>query len=451
MKPATSATERKNLLLKHPDVSTWVKDRSPGTAATQLDHLRIFLERSGLDVDGLLHLARKDERKLRNVVLDFIHSQQEAGLKTKYVTNVWWSVRSFLGSVAAAPAWNPTVKSTEADEENASRIVPTHDQVRQIAGAVKSARDRMVVLVLASSGIRIGTFATQNGLADGIRLKHLLDLELDPEPRLARSPSILRVPAFLSKGGKGYYTGITDEAGEAVVTYLKERQRRGEELTPESPLVAPDARGTRESRRSKDGHAFIVRKSLASRVQVAMDTVAPRNLRWTPHSLRAFVSTALEAAESRGLVSRTRREYFLGHALGSTDSLYNLGRTLSPEKVEELRVSYAKCLPLLSLSSRPGDERAAVLEDLVAAVLKAQGAKDDEIAKALEGKLTREEIERIVSSPKAQPVERLVPKEGLSTLLLQGWEFVSPVGNDQAVVRWSRGDFLDTPGGLPSH
>ncbi len=445
MKPTPSATERKSLLLKHADVSTWVKDRSPGTASTQLDHLRIFLERSGLDIEGLLRLARKDERRLRKLVLDFIHSQQEVGLKTKYVTNVWWSVRSFLGSVGAAPAWNPTVKSTEADEENASRVVPTHEQIRHIAGAVKSARDRMVVLILASSGVRIGTFATQNGHADGLRLKNLIDLELDPEPHLERGPPILRVPAFLSKGGRGYYTGITDEAGEAVVTYLKERQRRGERLTPEGPLVAPDARGVRESHRSKDGHVFIVRKSLASRVQAAMDTVAPRNLRWTPHTLRAFVSTALEAAESRGLVSRTRREYFLGHALGSTDTLYNLGRTLSPEKIEELRASYAKCLPALSLSARPGEDRATVLEGVVAALLKEKGVQEDKIAEVLDGKVAGDELERILGSRKAQPVQRVVPMSGVSALLVEGWEFVSALGNDQAVLRWVH----DAPAGFP--
>ncbi len=448
MQPATSAKERTSLLLRQPDVSTWVKDRSAGTAVTQLDHLRIFLERTNLDVDGLLRLARRDERKLRNVVLDFIHSQQESGLKTKYVTNVWWSVRSFLGSVGAAPTWNPTVKSTEADEEDASRVVPTHDQVRQIAGAVKSARDRMVVLLLASSGSRIGTFATQSGRADGLRLKNLIDLELAPEPHFEPMPPILRVPAFLSKGGKGYYTGITEEAAEAVVTYLKERQRRGEKLTVESPLVAPDARGFRESRMSKDGQAFIARKSLASRVQAAMDTVAPKGLRWTPHSLRAFVSTALEAAESRGLVSRTRREYFLGHALGSTDSLYNLGRTLSPEKIEELRTSYARCLPLLALSGRPGD-RATVLEAVVAALLKEKGVEDDRIADVLSGKVAGDELERILGSLKAQPIERVVPTESVQALLLRGWQFVSPVGGDQAVVRWSHDPLAEGSASTP--
>jgi hypothetical protein len=436
MKPASTATERKNLLLKHPDISTWIKGRArPGTGITQLDHVRIFLDHTGLDIDGLVRLASRDARRLKNVVLDFVREEQSQGLKAKYVGNIWWSVRSFLRSVGAAPNWNPPIEDKEADEDNSSRVVPSPEQVRQIANAVKSARDRMVVHILASSGIRIGTFAVQNGDADGLRLKGLIDLNLVPEPHFEKKVPMLRVPAFLSKGKAGYYTGITADAAEATVTYLKERQRRGEKLTPESPLVAPDPRGTRESRRSKDGHAFIVRKSLGSRVQAAMDAVVPKGIRWTPHALRAFASTQFEACEARGLVSRTRREYFMGHALGSVDSLYNLGRPLAPEKIEELRASYAKCLPMLSLSGRPQEERAIALEGAVAAILKRDGVTEAKIAEVLEGKVAGDELERILGSRKAQPIERVVPMTGVSALLLQGWEFVSPLGSDQAVLR----------------
>ena len=436
MKPATTATERKTLLLQHPDISTWIKDRPrPGTATTQLDHVRIFLDRTGLDVDGFVRTAKGDVRKLKNVVLDFVREEQDRGLKAKYVGNIWWSVRSFLRSVGAAPDWNPPVEEKDADEDNASRVVPSPDQVRQIANAVKSARDRMVVHILASSGIRIGTFAVQSGDADGLRLKSLIDLNLEPEPHFENKVPMLRVPAFLSKGKAGYYTGITTDAAEATIAYLKERQRRGEMLTSESPLVAPDARGVRERRRSKDGHAFIVRKSLGSRVQAAMDAVAPKGIRWTPHALRAFASTQFEACEARGLISRTRREYFMGHALGSVDSLYNLGRPLAPEKVEELRASYAKCLPMLSLSGRPKEDRATVLEGVLAALLKEKGVKDDKIAEVLEGKVAGDELERILGSRKAEPIQRVVPTTGVSELLMLGWEFVSPIGSDQAVRR----------------
>ena len=85
MKPATTATERKTLLLQHPDISTWIKDRPrPGTATTQLDHVRIFLDRTGLDVDGFVRTAKGDVRKLKNVVLDFVREEQDRGLKAKY-------------------------------------------------------------------------------------------------------------------------------------------------------------------------------------------------------------------------------------------------------------------------------------------------------------------------------------------------------------------------------
>ncbi|MCI4347147.1 MAG: site-specific integrase [Thermoplasmata archaeon] len=449
MKPEPTATERKALLLRNPDVSVWIKGRPRvGTGVTQLDHLRIFLDRTRLDPEGLIAIARKDPRKLRNVVLDFVREEQDRGLKAKYVVNIWWSVRSFLRSVDAAPDWNPPVEDREADEDT-SRVVPRHEQVREIANAVKSARDRMVVLVLASSGIRIGTLGTQNGEPDGLRLKNLIDLELDPEPHFAKSPPMLRVPAFLSKGKAGYYSGITPDTGEAVIVSLKERLRRGEKLTPDSPLVVPDARGTRESRKSKDGQTFIVRKSLATRIQAAMDTVAPKGIRWTPHSLRAFCSTALEAAEGKGLVSKTRREYFIGHALGSTDSRYNLGRALSPEKVEELRGSYLKCLPALSLTGRREevDIKTELLASLAEAVERATGKKadsnlkGDELAKAIRqilgsvASLTTPAPEPTATAPaKRIGEQRVIDAESVGSYLSAGWTFKSPLNGTKAVV-----------------
>ena len=444
MEPARTATERKTLLLEHPDVKTWVDDRSAGSASTQLDHLRIFLEKCGLDVDRLVGLAMKDERKFKWVVQDFIRDRQESGLSAKYVENIWWSLRSFLRSVNAAPGWNPKVRETAADEEDAARIVPSHDQVRQIADTVKSARDRMIVLLLASSGVRTGTFGNQNGHADGLRLKHLIDLKLDPEPRFEHFPPMLRIPAHLAKSNAAYYTGKNRPADDAEIAYLKERQARGEKLVMDSPLVVPDGRGVRESRKTHDGFEVVMRKSLASRLQAAIDVVFPGDNRPTPHALRAFFSTQLEAAEARGLISRTRRFYFTAHRLGGVDEGYNLSRPLPPSKVEELRREYAKVVPFLE-SGEPKEDRATVLEGVTAAVLKAMGVKDEKIAEVLEGRVAGKELERILDARKAEPVERLVPKDRLSALLHQGWEFVSAVGTDQAVVRWSHGEPVTGP------
>ena len=452
MKPAPTATERKRLLLEHPDISTWIKDRSPGTASVQLDHVRIFLERTGLDVDGLTRLARKDERKLRNVVLDFVHERQAAELKAKYVGNIWWSVRSFLASVGAAPAWNPTVKETGADEEDEARIVPSHAQVSEVASATKSARDRMVVMVLASSGVRIGTFGNQNGHADGLRLKHLIDIRLDQEPHFERTPPMLRIPSHLAKSNEAYYTGITPAAAEAVLVYLKERIKKGEKLVPESPLVVPDGRGVRESRKTADGFEVVMRKSLASRVQAAIDTVFPGKNRPTPHALRAFFSTQLETAEARGAISRSRRFFFTAHRLGGVDEGYNLSRPLPPSKVEDLREDFRRVLPFLELDQRErkgadakGEMKAVLAGALteMAAEGKGNEALEQMVRRLLEHLNGAMPVERVtaataIPSAPSSSTPKPVSRAEAEVLFTQGWKYVD---------RWDEGRVLVAPPG----
>ena len=185
-----------------PDVRSWYNDHAKvGTAVTQLDQLELFLRRTHLELEELVALAKKPPAKrLKEVVNSYVRTEQAAGRRARYVLNVWWGVRSFLASQEAAPEWNPTVEKTEADEDDAARTVPSHEQLRQVASAVKSGRDRAVVYLLASSGIRIGVLATQHPPADGLRLKHLPELEYVREPKFGKVPFAIRVPAHLSKG-----------------------------------------------------------------------------------------------------------------------------------------------------------------------------------------------------------------------------------------------------------
>ena len=446
MAPKPTTAERRATLLRDPDVRVWYKDRAkPSTATTQLDQLELFLRRTGISARELVSLGKNGPKKLKETVNEYVRAEQNAGRKAKYILNVWWGVRSFLKFAEAAPEWNPKVEKTAADEDETARTVPTTDELRQIANAVMSSRDRAVVYLLASSGVRIGVLAAQHDPTDGLRLKHLPDLKLVPEPRFEKVPFAIRVPAFLSKGKNAYYTFGSHEAADAVLAMLKERARGGEELSPDSPLVIPSTRGRSSERVSKDGQPFMIRKALAERVKLAMVRVAPAGAEWSAHTLRAWFSTQMESCESKGLISRTRREFFMGHTLG-VDGDYNLDRPLPPAKIDELRQSYARCEPHLSTGSSPAESRIDVLTDLFAALAKDRGMKDDQIQDALSGRLSKEELERIIGSRKAKPVERLVPKDRLSALSLQGWEFVSPLGSDQAVIRWTRSAALGVSG-----
>jgi integrase len=436
----TTAARRATLLRTRPDVAEWYKGHAKiATATTQLDQLELFLRRTGLDVPDLVESAKKNPKRLKGIVSEYVRTEQAAGRKAKYVLNVWWGVRSFLASIGAAPDWNPKVEKTEADEEDTARTVPTHEQFRQLASAVKSGRDRAVVFLLASSGVRIGALATQFEPADGLRLKHLPELRLGDEPNFEKVPFAIRVPAFLSKGKNAYYTFGSHEAADAVLAMLKERQHGGEVLTLESPLILPDTRGRSSERRAKDGASFMVRKALAERVKLAMGRVSPAGSRWSAHTLRAWFSTQMESCESRGQISRTRREFFMGHSLG-VDGDYNVERPLSPAKLDELRASYARCEAALSTAQASSNTERDMQTRKV--MLRIVGFTEEELAKIdLAGK-TDEEIIQLAENKRSasdvgpiRPGQRAVAVREVGNLLAAGWEYVAPLGVDQAILR----------------
>ncbi len=221
---------------------------------------------------------------------------------------------------------------------------------------------------------------------------------------------------------------------------LKERAHGGERLSPESPLILPETRGRLSERRAKDGASFMVRKALAERIKLAMNRVSPPGSVWSAHTVRAWFSTQMEACESRGLISRTRREFFMGHSLG-VDGAYNVERPLSPSKVDELRASYAKCEGALSTSGAP----AASYDEAVAKALRLLALAKGVPPSQLEGlDLTGKSEEESVAVMRKfgggaslpEPTrEEAVPGEEVPARLSAGWSFISTLNDNLAVLR----------------
>jgi site-specific recombinase XerD len=89
----------------------------------------------------------------------------------------------------------------------------THEEIQQILN-VSDLRTKAVVLLMASSGMRVGALPT-------LRVSHI-------------SPKLVTVYA---KTPQKYITFITPECKSAIDTYLQFRERCGEKITPESPLL----------------------------------------------------------------------------------------------------------------------------------------------------------------------------------------------------------------------
>jgi hypothetical protein len=453
MPPKPTTAKRIESLREEPEVRRWIKDTAVrSTAETQLVGLEIFLRRTGFTPSTLLALAKKDPDGLQDRVVDFLDRELKAGYSQKYSLNLWYAARAFLKKNNAAPAWNPKPKRLDDEEEGGDReVIPTFDQMRQIVN-VLPIRARAAALLMSSSGIRVGVLAAQFE-ADGLRLRHLPELELDgPDaPKFHRSTAFLiRVPKHLSKTGKEYATFGNADAEDALLSYLRSRINGGEKLTPASPVIAADPRGNASGRKAKDGIVFVSRKSLAYTIADPMRRVAPTGVYWHTHLLRKWFSVQMEGCESRGLITKTRREFMMGHT--SVDTRYNLETS---EGVQKLRESYEACVPFLSLSEterKSIDVKAALLANLADRIEKATGKrpdsnlKGDDLANAIRDLLGASEA--APAGPPATPTpppeipvgkpgqQLVVDADAVGGFLGAGWMFKSPLNGSKAVVEW---------------
>lgn len=118
--------------------------------------------------------------------------------------------------------------STETREEDRA---PTKEELRKLISHASSARDRAVIFIASSSGLRIGTL---------LSLK-VGDVNFDYPDIASLTVERKRGRKFGSKrarsSGRYFVTFMTPEAKEALKLYLAERRASGEMVTSDSPLI----------------------------------------------------------------------------------------------------------------------------------------------------------------------------------------------------------------------
>lgn len=116
-------------------------------------------------------------------------------------------------------------------------------------------RQRVVVLLLASTGMRIGVVADIK-LAD---IEKIMSYN-NKQGEKVEIPAIYKIVVY-PKTKQEYVALSTPEAAKSIDRYLEFRKRKGEQLTPNSPLI-------RENFDDKDAHrpqnitTFCLRKVL---------------------------------------------------------------------------------------------------------------------------------------------------------------------------------------------
>lgn len=214
--------------------------------------------------------------------------------------------------------------------------MPTKEELRRLLN-VGSLRDRVIILVSTSSGLRVGTLATLT----------LGDVQLEEEiPRVI----VKREPGRkVSRKMKGFATFITHEAKTMLLQYIEHRKKLGEKITENSPLITSE----REEELGKFLNSHYLSnhwRRLLKRAHLATKNGGP----WHDihlHTLRKYFDTQCINAGVKG----PYKEFWMGH-IGK-----HLAESYFRGEVETHIAEYRKAIPYLSiLAPEPQDYKALV-------------------------------------------------------------------------------------------
>ena len=263
-------------------------------------------------------------------------------LRENRVRNIDWeevrdSFRSYVGKVRTL----------------VNRDAVRKEEIVKILQAAKL-RERALICFAASSGLRVGDTVVN------LKLKHIKDDLWDE----SLTCYMVEVPGEVTKENLPHITFISAEAAQYLRAYLKQRELKGEEITPESflfvtfdgrPIAAATVRNIWGRLCAKAG---IDRKKVAIK--------GKRKFRHSPllkrgylynvrvHSLRKYFKTACSVAG----VDRMASEAMMGHSLSSfgIESVYDF----CVANLEWLRTQYQLVLPAVTFLSEPPSVKSIV-------------------------------------------------------------------------------------------
>ncbi len=297
---------------KNPETEAFLRSlRTDGTRMTYDTAFRLALDGRA---DSFLALARADKKKAENLLLEWVAKAKGSGSTTRtYLA----AIRSLCEFHEVSLNWKKLIKASPKYSQSQDRP-PFLEEIRQIYEPGDT-RLKFAVTLLASSGIRAGAF-------DYFTLK---DLEPDKE----RGIGVLTV----YRGEPEKYTAlVSSECLRNFESYLEERRRAGESLTPDSPLIRQPVNVMER----KDGIIKTDSQNIEGLFVYHWKRAGFQNREFKClHGFRKFFKTRLENAGMKTVIVET----LMGHATGLNAVYYRPSN-------EEMMKEYAKFMPALYIS-----------------------------------------------------------------------------------------------------
>ena len=417
-------------LLENEKVKRWYENlnaKSYLTASTWLRTLGYYCELENTTPDKLLVDIKRIE--FRDKFADFVRRLEKEGKAGSYIVRYKKVLRSFGKFNGKALELDINIAGEHLSPTIEDERVPNKEELGRLLRKA-TARGRVSISLMAYAGLRPESLGNYEG-TDGLRLKDVKGLRLGDNIEFDKIPAMVSVKSMLSKARHQYFSFIGDEGATYIREYLEERRRAGEELDYDSPLLQFDYK--KDYKKKND----FLRTVLVSRE--IRDAIQGAGLKMRPYVLRAYFSTALDIAESKGLISHPWRQFIMGHK-GDIEARYSTNKRLPPDMIEEMRESYRKCLKYLETRVSEVSEDNAK-QYLQQQLLLTAGYKQEEIDKMDLSIITNEEFQQILRDKLLGRMadngakQKVISTGEIEQYLTQGYEFQAVLPDGRAVMR----------------
>ncbi len=417
-------------LLLDDDIRRWfenLKAKSVLTATVALRNLGHYCELTMTTPKEILEKARANEKDFRYEFTDFVRKLEKEGKAGSYIARFKKVILSWLKFNDIRLQLTVNISGENETPTIVNERVPSKEELARILRKATS-RGRVAIAIMAFSGLRPESLGDYEG-TDGLRLGDLKELKISDEIQFDRIPATVMVKSKLSKARHQYFSFIGEEGTTYIREYLEERRKEGEDLTYESPLLQFDVRGTKKN-------AFL-RTTLVTRD--IREAIEQAGLKMRPYVLRAYFSTALDIAESKGLISHPWRQFIMGHK-GDIEARYSTNKRLPPDIIDEMRESYNKSTRFLETRISDVSEDNARLY-LQQQLLSAVGYRHDEIDKMNLADLNAEDFQKLLRDKVTGAMtsngskQKLVSMDEIEKFLGEGYEFQAVLPNGKAVMK----------------
>jgi integrase len=369
---------------------------------------------------------------------DFVGKLESEGRSPGYIQGFLKVVKSWLRYNNINLTRRIKIKNSTATPTIENEKVPSQEELAKILRA-SPPRIKAAISLMAFAGLRPQSIGNYDG-SDGLMLKDLPELKIEgKEVVFEKIPTMVIVRSTLSKARHKYFTFLGSEGCTYLKEYLEQRIRGGEELKPESPLIAHERKEAAEK-------PFIMTKKLTHFIRQCMRKAGVYK---RPYVLRAYFDTNMIIAESKGKISHPYLQFLMGHK-GDIEARYSTNKgVLPPEMIEDMRKCYKECEPFLSTLAQPLEQTSIIKEAKIEALksiaksllgidlLEVKVAKEKELGRELnkdeELELFENELKKLREG-KSNP-HRIVSENELESYLAEGWQFVSVLPSQKILIK----------------